>query len=961
MSPSQRQHADPITRKSVRSALRAWHHTTGLGEHPLAHLRTVHRKRREAGYQDTPAGRGVALRGVLRDAMEALRPDQGQPQYGEKRWRAYIIITQQYLKGHSPAYVCDRLGIARNTYNHEQARALDRLVSILREREQASTPVPRPTSGIPTIEPFLGRQQELDHYRTQLEDLHVAIICGMTGAGKTVLGARLATEDVEHGEVLWITFRKGINADIDSVFRELAAHMAQAGNEKFLAFLQSEAEAGQRYPLHTTIQHLIGALREGTYTLCFDNYQLVNKDRDVTALLDILKDRAMHGGLVNLLVMSQERPAFAAGLSTRPLAGMSQDDAHALLCQLGLSRIPANLFAQVYSATAGYPLFLDLFSRWVIENDLARFSLPEEVARVQGFISEMARAEEVEAYLLANLENSLAPQEQRMLMLMSAFRLPFTDADESAMEIFVKEGIEQPSTVLRNLMRRNIVSRSTDVARVYFTHSLLREYFYNRLRSDLRLKRRVHRWVANYYQTVEGDWVEAAHHHAAAADYEECIRVLNARRELLIGSGETPRMMDILTSIKEHQVPPHVWAVGTAIQGEALAFLGHYDQALERFEKALASFRSQALDDDTRRRAADIARRTGRLQGWRGEYARAHAHMQEALRVLGEPSTRDDRAVAALIRTHIGSLYYLQGALDKAEEECQQAITLLADIPEGGVHAETYKVLGVVYDVTGRWEQAVTFARRSLAIWERLDNQRRIAELRDNLGTLYFYQGEFHEARRLYEQSLRFWKRVGSRDNVGYARLNLGSIHLIQGRLSEASKLYNQALVAWQQTGNHKLTALSQNNLGLLELARGDHARAWEYFQQSVDADPNAENLRGLAEAELGRDNLSLALQHANRSLALAREAGMAFEEGVTLRVLGCVHQALGNTAQAREQLEKSLAILKRLGARYEVGRTLRRLASLEASVGEAEASQAHLGEARAIFERVGASADLEQ
>ncbi len=117
----------------MRSALRRWDSTQGLGEHPLARLALVEIRRKGGGYKEAAVGRGLALRDVLRLALEALRPGAGEPDPADERWRHFIILSEQYLAGRKPDYVAAQLSLARSTYDHEQAAALDRLAGVLRE------------------------------------------------------------------------------------------------------------------------------------------------------------------------------------------------------------------------------------------------------------------------------------------------------------------------------------------------------------------------------------------------------------------------------------------------------------------------------------------------------------------------------------------------------------------------------------------------------------------------------------------------------------------------------------------------------------------------------------------------------------------------------------------------------------------------------------------------------------
>jgi tetratricopeptide (TPR) repeat protein len=989
--------SDPrFSRKSITRALKCWHQLEKLGQHPLAQLRSVESQRKRDGLPNNLRGRGLALQRVLQERIETftadrtagLSPDEPEPIH--QRWQAYAILVGAFVEGKSRDCLADDLGISQRQYFRRQRAAIDALADRLwaLERRHGAI-VPTAPGDIPRIPHFIGRADELAYYRARLNRDHLTVITGMAGTGKTALAAELAIEKLRDGPVLWLTFRQGINTDVDTALQDIAIFLRDLGQGAYWDFLRAEAEAGERYPLNRKINHLISVLQASRCTICVDNYELVNHDADLTALFQILREKVSHSGSVDLIVMSRERPNFATGLDIRPLAGMTEDDARHLLADRGLDLLPPILFERVYRISEGNPVFLHLFSAWVVENGLSGFDTRQEVAQVAALVDGMWREPNIEQYLLLQVSQSLTPDERHLLPLIAAFRQAFDVHHQAIVELFAAAGVQRPLTQVHQLVHKHILKRLAGAGQID-CHALIRRFFYDRLREQPALKRETHRGIGEYYEDFREDYLEAAYHYREAGKYADVVRVLDPRRDQLIGAGTARRLLDVLDPIRPRWVRPADWAAIAAMKGQAHAFLGNFDKALTTYEQAIAAFEHLDMTDEKRRQSADLARQVGRLLGWRGEYAKAHARMEQGLRILGQPACDADRATAGLIHTHTGSLYFLEGQYDRAEAACRQALAILSgssfvlrgssdprcwpgsddpgrtnldplnpeDSRQGAVHAETYKVLGVIYDVTGRWDQAVHYARRSLAIWERLDNRHRMAELRDNLATLHFYRGDFAEAQKLYEQNLAFWDDVGARDKAGYARLNVGSVHLNRGEWDTAQAYYTQALLTWQQTENRKLTALAYNNLGFLEVVRGDYEKARSYLQRSVKWDPNAENYRGLSEAELGLGQLDQALRHAEQSLALARESGMPFEEGVTLRTIGRAYQALGDSDQSRRHLEDSLSILRGLGARYEAALTLRDLARVMGALGEESVSQARLAEAIATFGEVATSDD---
>ncbi|MCB0210070.1 MAG: hypothetical protein KDJ52_12110 [Anaerolineae bacterium] len=241
----------------LRKAMRAWDSSPKLGKHPLAKLHIVEARRKEAGYSNTLENRGRALREVIRDGIRTLPAPSNSDSSPEKSERPYVILTERFIKKRNWDYVAAQLGLARRTYYEEQAAALDLLVEILRQREEAIINRPSPQmdlaaaldylAQLPLDVPpkpgplppgslmplsrnplFVGRQDDLATLATTLKggesiaigQTETAATTGLGGIGKT----QLASEFVHRygrffaGGVYWLSF-----ADAKAIPAEVAA------------------------------------------------------------------------------------------------------------------------------------------------------------------------------------------------------------------------------------------------------------------------------------------------------------------------------------------------------------------------------------------------------------------------------------------------------------------------------------------------------------------------------------------------------------------------------------------------------------------------------------------------------------------------------------------------------------------------------------------------------------------
>lgn len=127
---------DPFSRQSLRRALKHWSNLAELGKHPLTSLQLVQQRHQAARRDEHGMAYGLSLREVLQEVLAALRPQEGEPDYANKRWRPYLILVEEYINGRSPEYVASQLGeLPDRTYQELRADALDKLASLLYEWE----------------------------------------------------------------------------------------------------------------------------------------------------------------------------------------------------------------------------------------------------------------------------------------------------------------------------------------------------------------------------------------------------------------------------------------------------------------------------------------------------------------------------------------------------------------------------------------------------------------------------------------------------------------------------------------------------------------------------------------------------------------------------------------------------------------------------------------------------------
>jgi len=122
----------------VEDGLRRLFDYSYLGEHKLAHLSMVEREMQPREAPITHLDRGKALKEVLLQALDKLRPPDSQPDPPTLEWYPFLVLHDAYVLGEPNREIMSRLYISEGTFNRTRRRAIRALAKALLEMEQGA-------------------------------------------------------------------------------------------------------------------------------------------------------------------------------------------------------------------------------------------------------------------------------------------------------------------------------------------------------------------------------------------------------------------------------------------------------------------------------------------------------------------------------------------------------------------------------------------------------------------------------------------------------------------------------------------------------------------------------------------------------------------------------------------------------------------------------------------------------
>ena len=622
----------------------------------------------------------------------------------------------------------------------------------------------------PTVRTFFGRQKELQ-LLTEFQESETAralVVCGIPGIGKTTLLAKFVQDVRDQRNVYWYRVHEWVNLKILlTPIAEFLSQLGKKGLERYLSRTEGPSVGEVCAILEMEMQDL-------PTVFIIDDVQKADPtvQEFMAALIGVLE------GLknVSLICTSREIPSFYSrslvfkGLVVElMLEGLDVDSSFRLMRN---RELPENELMEIFRATKGHPLFLELV-------DSPRSALGKNVRM---FI-------EQEVY------SKLDVTERRILDIASVFRYPvlvdafFTMEEEIAKDLGVvqkemeyKDYLVDYDTI-DSLLSKSLINES--MGRMIGMHDLLRDFFYSRLSPRQRIT--YHKAASRYYlQDISAPaHVEALYHCLMAKEYSPAIRIAASSGRDIISKGYGLPFAPLLTSLRAQcdHIDRSEKMELLLLEGDILEVRGEWDQAIERFEDII-SLSDQELD---RRLLAEVNRR-------------------------------------------IGVIFLRRSAFDKAEEYLVRSLSLAKDIKDPHTLTETYYDLGGVLQNRGRHQDAMTAFRHSMELAQSNLDDNGLAMALYGIGRVLSTLLDHQQAIRYKKEALEVIERTGDVDNIARICIGLGTSLAEVHNFSEAAKYHERAVEMGRSSGNLELQGYALRNAVVVYVEMDELEQAEEYI-----------------------------------------------------------------------------------------------------------------------------------
>lgn len=344
--------------------------------------------------------------------------------------------------------------------------------------------------------------------------------------------------------------------------------------------------------------------------------------------------------------------------------------------------------------------------------------------------------------------------------------------------------------------------------------------------------------------------------------------------------------------------------------------LKEFDEALRLAEEAVRGLREQG-DNAGVVQALFVRGETQRMKGFNDE---ALATFTEARSLLEAGNDEDPQLVGDVLR-NIGVTHAINGNIDLAVEELDEARRLLEQVGDLQGIGNTCGTLAQCYSMRGEPMQALGALQRAQSAFERAGNTYDLGLTLNNTGMTYYEIGEYEQALQVYERGLRLVRGTGDPRAEAYITAGIAETYRAVGRHDDSVAMYEQALPLAESLHLSLLKTEIIEGLALTRLERGEGEEALQLARSVAPASgdpPRRLGMHALVEAQIAleRGDTATAIRQLDAAAKQFEIADLrhylSLASFIKARALFESHQP----RRAMAELEHTAALCEQLGYR---------------------------------------------
>jgi diguanylate cyclase (GGDEF)-like protein len=619
---------------------------------------------------------------------------------------------------------------------------------------------------------------------------------------------------------------------------------------------------------------------------------------------------------------------------------------------MGRENLPENFLETLYNRTAGNPLFVEEMIKYLERQEQIsgdRF-LKNEFS-VPGSVTEMLRGQ----------ADAIQEDKRSILAMASTFGVEFS-FDLLMLLSLKNEGflLDVIDEAVKQRVLKEVFHPTED--RYAFVNPLFQQVLYEGL--NKRRRRNLHMQIGGflekyYFDRVEELYGELAFHFEHGGNMMKALEYTikaGEKAEKLFANREAilyfDRAIQILTGDKNEDYDHQLFLQLTEKKGDVLDLIGEYDESEKVYQNIVGTF---VDGEGARKRQARIMGKLGLVLDKKGETGRAIKILKEGLKDVDK---NEGEEKARLLST-LADIYLRDGKLNEAIKCCTEGLSFLQQCGKSVVGAQINMAIGCTYLEKGESKKAKYHLKRSIEIYNEVNDLKGLGRAFISLGTLYYSGGNYEKAEEYYEKSLQLASKMGNVSLLLACYNNLGMIERVKIHLKPAVNYWEKGLALAEKVEHHRNIAYLKNNLGNANRELGEYSLALRRLGESLKLFENLKHRLDIKRVNRGLAILYLRLWDLDKAEEVIRANGPETDEDdhservMNQDVLGRILTMKKRFREAETCFLKALKGFRRIGDPEDISVGLLNTAEFYLAWDKIDKAMTFLDEGEKLAERI--------
>ncbi|MBS1538918.1 MAG: tetratricopeptide repeat protein [Bacteroidetes bacterium] len=301
----------------------------------------------------------------------------------------------------------------------------------------------------------------------------------------------------------------------------------------------------------------------------------------------------------------------------------------------------------------------------------------------------------------------------------------------------------------------------------------------------------------------------------------------------------------------------------------------------------------------------------------------------------------------------LGNVSLDQGHFHVALEYFHQSLALFESLNDNSRIAVVLGNIGLVYRSISDYRNAIEYYQKALAIDEELENSSGIARHLGNIGNVYLILGDYQKALEFYHKALTLAEKLGNTSGIATHTGNIGTVYLYLEDYPNALEYFQKALVIQEQLDDKLGVAITISNIAGVYSFLKDFPKSLEWYHKALGLYEELCNKSGMANTNgnIGivyhqLKEYSNALEHQTKALSMNEELdntiGIAFNTSNLGALFGEEDFVGYDTVKAEEYLLRAITLNQELGTKQDLYKNHEILSELYSQIGEGTKAYHH-------------------